>query len=200
MLKDLTGRRMSEAPLAPSVAADVATFTDYRGRRQRAARILREPPLHAFRGSDGCEGLRPLLAELAELVDMDLILLGHVSPSTYTTLAYFARTAEPSLQRGDTIPIGETYCREEITADAPFVLEDAEAEGIYAHHPGYVKHGLRAYVGAPIELADGTVLGTLCAVDANPKPVRPEAVQRLREIAQELSTEIDRRLNTTMEG
>lgn len=160
------------------------------------ATVLAAPPLDAFPGPYGDDGLRHLLAEVAELFGMELVLLGHVNDKTYTTTAVYSRLPPPLLGKGAEIPIGETYCREEMTAKAPFVLGDAELEG-FGEHPGYTRHGLRAYVGAPIELEDGTVFGTLCAVDRQPRAPRLEAVERLLEIAKLVGAIVSERLQQT---
>ncbi len=173
-----------------------ARFQDYQATHELLARVLRRPPLRVFRGVDGADGLRDLLAEAAELLDMTLVLVGHVNASRYTTVAFYAREPDPSIQRGDTIPIGETYCRQEIVSGDTFALEDALASDVFREHPGFTKFGLRAYAGASLRLSDGTVFGTLCGVDGRARAIPAGAAEGLASIAARVSQEIDRRLLT----
>lgn len=169
-------------------------FVDYFRERRRRSQVLTEPPLEAFPGEDGAEGIAHLLQEVGELLDMELVLLGHLNGDHYTTVAYRARDGPSPIAKGDIIPIGETYCRQEITADAPFVLGDACVQEGFADHPGFTKYGLRAYVGVPVKLPDGTLFGTLCGVDQKPCYPSLERVERIVEIADALGVEIGRRL------
>lgn len=171
-----------------------ARFTDHRGLGALTARVIERPPLELFPGADGAEGIRDLLRHAADALDMSLILVGHVNESRYTTVAFYSRDADPSIQRGDTIPIGETYCREEIVSGDAFVLEDATMDPAFAAHPGFTVHGLRAYVGASLRLGEDTVFGTLCGVDGRARTIGPEASQELAELAATLSREIEQRL------
>lgn len=171
-----------------------AQFTDHRDTATIRARVLERAPLDLFHGDDGAEGIRDLLREAAETLDMSLILVGHVNNSRYTTVAFYSKDADPSIKRGDTIPIGETYCREEIVSGDSFVLEDATLDPEFAGHPGHVVHGLRAYVGASLRLGEDTVFGTLCGVDGRARTIAPEAAEELAGLAQSLSDEIARRL------
>lgn len=177
-----------------------AHFTDYEKRHRLVARVFREPPTGLFWGEDGAAGLETLLRRAADALDMDLVLVGHVNEMTYTTVAFYSRTAEPSITRGDTIPIGETYCRQEISAIEPFLLQDATNDPVhgdaFVEHPGYRVHGLRAYAGAHISLWDGTVFGTLCGVDGSARPVGGEAMEKLSLIAREVAQVLERRLAT----
>ena len=156
-----------------------ATFVDVTGERVRRAPVLPDPHLELFHGPAGAEGLEAELASVGERLGMGLVLLGHVNGERYTVVALHRREPRYALEPGDVIPIGETYCRQEITADKAFVLGNAALDPRFASHPGYLKYGLIAYVGAPITLPDGTVFGTLCAVDAEPKVPRLDAVEHL---------------------
>jgi len=182
---------------ARSAPAPLDTYrvpiTDHFGRRKREHRVLAEAPLAAFEGEYGTTGLEELLREVAEATGMELVLLGHVNADTYTTVAAWTKRPPPPLSKGSRIPIVETYCRQELTADAPFVMGDAILAG-FAEHPGYVKYGLRAYVGVPVILGDGTTFGTLCAVDTHPRVPSLAGVERLIEASLRVAEELSRRL------
>lgn len=189
---------MAEHPGA--AREQVATkFSNHGSTRSLDARVLATPPLEVFPGKDGCGGLEVLLALVAEALDMDLVLVGHVNPNTYTATAAFCRDPAIPLTKGSEIPIGDTYCREEITARAPFAIGDAAVDPTYREHPGYRKFGLRAYVGVPLLLEDGSLYGTLCATDTRPKEITPEMVDRILLLSGLVAVEISRRLGLKAE-
>ena len=178
----------------PSPESGSAVFTNHDGSRSRRLTYLPDPPLDLFGGKDGTAGLETLLEEVARVLDMDLVLLGHVDADRYTTLAAYSRNPALTLDKGFIIPIGNTYCREEITADKPFVLGDATLDPRFAEHPGYKVYGLRSYVGTPLRLPDGTLFGTLCGVDTRPHLVSLAAVERLVALSREVTRELLRRM------
>jgi PAS domain S-box-containing protein len=53
--------------------------------------------------------------------------------------------------------------------------------------------GIAAYVGVPLRLTDGTVIGAFCVVDTTPRRWRQREVQVLRELATSAVTEIELR-------
>lgn len=188
------GSTAADGAGTPSSADADAVFTNFARDASRAARVLAKPPLDAFPGGGGLAGLEPLLSLVADVLDMDLVLVGHVNGDTYTATASYSRRSDLQFPKGGTIPILETYCCEEIVAGAPFAIADAEHDPRYRDHPGYTKLGLRSYVGAPLVLEDGTLYGTLCGTDTLPKTVDHEQVERLLILAGTLSVEISRRL------
>jgi GAF domain-containing protein len=52
---------------------------------------------------------------------------------------------------------------------------------------------IRFYAGAPIFTPDGHPVGTLCVIDAAPRTLSDEQAQALRELAGEVSRQIERR-------
>ena len=52
---------------------------------------------------------------------------------------------------------------------------------------------IRFYAGAPIFTPDGQPIGTLCVIDATPRGLSDEQAQALRDLAAEVSRQIERR-------
>lgn len=76
------------------------------------------------------------------------------------------------------------FCAQTVARGELFEVEDA------AEHPAFAQNPLvtgepyvRFYVGAPIRLADGAVVGTLCAIDRLPRRLE----DRQREVLQQLA-------------
>ena len=87
-------------------------------------------------------------------------------------------------------PVGETprdlsICAHVVMGEAPLIVPDTHESPIFADHP--VVTGpphVRFYVGAPIRLSSGLVMGSLCGLGFAPAPAPPrEAVDRLAELA-----------------
>ena len=68
---------------------------------------------------------------------------------------------------GTRIPIEQTYCRRMLAGELPNVIPDTSAEPRVRDLPATRRIG--AYVGVPVELADGRLHGTLCAVSPDAK-------------------------------
>lgn len=78
----------------------------------------------------------------------------------------------------------ETFCRHTIAQDGPLVVPDASLDPRFADNP-YVKGdaGVRFYAGFPLKTKRGYSIGTLCAVDHEPRPFTDEEVQILEDLA-----------------
>ena len=129
---------------------------------------------------DGCRGLG-LENGIFARVSGDLWEVEHAFSETGSNYENFAC----SLQ--------DTICQEVISRDAPVLFEHAALSEEWSQHPGYLKHGVEAYIGAPVRVA-GNIYGALCFV--SPKP-RAQAftqadVEFLRLIGQWMSFEVER--------
>lgn len=81
--------------------------------------------------------------------------------------------------------VSESYCRYVADDGAPFATADALAD---ARTVGHAKRAtLRAYCGVPLFAPDGSVYGTVCHYDHEPRPVHPETMARLERLSGLLS-------------
>lgn len=80
-------------------------------------------------------------------------------------------------------PLSHSFCRHIVDAGAPLVVSDARLHPVLSGNLAVRDQGIVAYAGMPLMLADGHVVGTLCAVDTVVREWTDEQVAVLRELA-----------------
>lgn len=84
----------------------------------------------------------------------------------------------------DEVPVQDTFCRRTINMEGPLVVEDAAQHPSFKNNP-YVtaENGVRFYAGIPLKTKNGFSVGTLCAVDSEPRVLREGDLQLLEDLA-----------------
>lgn len=83
---------------------------------------------------------------------------------------------------GTTFRWSESICSRMVLGDGPRVAPNVLDVPAYAEIALRRQHNINAYVGVPIRFPDGSLFGTLCAVDTLPKPPAIVAEQALLEL------------------
>jgi GAF domain-containing protein len=83
-----------------------------------------------------------------------------------------ARDEGYGLGPGDTFRWRDSYCYHMASGKGPRMAPDARSVACYARAPIGREFPISAYVGAPLFRADGSLFGTLCAIDPEPQPDR----------------------------
>jgi diguanylate cyclase (GGDEF)-like protein len=76
------------------------------------------------------------------------------------------------VQPGKVFSWGESLCSRMVEGSGPNIAPDVMKEAAYAAAPVSKKMEIGAYVGVPLRRANGTLFGTLCAIDPEPQPER----------------------------
>jgi len=77
-----------------------------------------------------------------------------------------------------------TFCEYTILENKQLVIPDAKAEPRFAEHPSIAeKPYIRFYIGSPIAAVDGSLVGTLCVMDRQPRVPSTEDLAVLRDLA-----------------
>ena len=90
---------------------------------------------------------------------------------------------EPWASRRET-PLSHSFCQHVVTSGAPLAVEDARLHPLFYDKPAVTDLGVIAYIGMPLALQDGLVLGALCAIDPRPRIWTSQAVGALRDLAE----------------
>ncbi len=94
---------------------------------------------------------------------------------------------------GRELPVSDSLCAFVVASKTPLAIEDGQADELYAQHPAIKSLGVRAYLGVPLIGPPGEVLGTLCAVDTQPRTWRTDAIEILSQVAESVVAEIELR-------
>ncbi len=66
----------------------------------------------------------------------------------------------------------DSFCYRMVQGQGPHVAPESDEVPAYASAPIRAQVRIRAYVGVPLHGPDGSVFGTLCAIDPDPQPER----------------------------
>ena len=73
------------------------------------------------------------------------------------------------LKPGDELKVETTICHEIRQPGEPVVINNVAEDPQYRDHPTPRLYGFQSYIAMPIVMPDGTVFGTLCAIDPKPR-------------------------------
>jgi diguanylate cyclase (GGDEF)-like protein len=87
------------------------------------------------------------------------------------------------------LPEQQLHCAHVVAASTPLVVLDSRCVPRFVDHPAVRDGAMRFYAGAPVLDSDGQVLGTVCAVDPEPRTAVSDAeLSALSDIARAAST------------
>lgn len=102
---------------------------------------------------------------------------------------------EPWASRRET-PLSHSLCQHTVVLRAPFVVGDARQHALVRDNLAVRALGVVAYAGIPLTMADGQVLGALCAIDTQPRAWTTEEIDILSDLTAAVITEIEARTKT----
>ena len=88
---------------------------------------------------------------------------------------------------------GQTFCHFTIEGEAPLVIPDTRAHPVYRNVPTVESLGVAAYLGAPLVLLSGEVIGAFCAIDVVPRQWTEVQIQSAVDLASLVVSEIELR-------
>jgi diguanylate cyclase (GGDEF)-like protein len=87
-------------------------------------------------------------------------------------IVLFADDDGYGVKAGQVYSWAESLCSRMVEGQGPHIAPNVAAEPAYAQAPITRKITVGAYAGVPLRRADGTLFGTLCAIDPEPQPER----------------------------
>src|SRR5688572_5648724 len=93
------------------------------------------------------------------------------------------------------IPLGDAFCSHMAEDRAPRLCNDVARDPVYASLPMQDRVGARAYLGVPLELSDGTRVGSLAALRHSSEPFTDADEQLFLMLARVLASELERESN-----
>lgn len=90
-------------------------------------------------------------------------------------------------------PLSYSFCQHVVASHQPLVIEDARTHPEFSQHPATQQLGVVAYLGIPLTLRDGMVLGSFCALDHRPRTWTADEIEIMRVLARAAVTEMELR-------
>ena len=100
---------------------------------------------------------------------------------------------EPWATRRET-PLSYSFCKHVVAAGAPVEIADAREDDRVRNNPAIPEFGIIAYLGMPLASPDGTVLGSVCAMDQRPRAWTADDRALLTDVCAAAATEVHLRL------
>jgi signal transduction histidine kinase len=100
---------------------------------------------------------------------------------------------EPWASRRET-PLSHSFCQFVVADDAPVVIGDARGNVRVCDSPAIEEFEVGAYAGVPLRTPEGVPLGSLCAIDKEPRQWTEDELASLDDLAAAASNEISLRL------
>jgi len=87
---------------------------------------------------------------------------------------------------GGELPVKTTICSEVREHGKPVIIPDVLASPEFAKHYTPALYGFRSYISLPIVRADGSIFGTLCAIDPRPAQLDNPEIRTMFELFAQL--------------
>lgn len=96
---------------------------------------------------------------------------------------------EPTATARET-PLTHSFCQHVVANDAPLVVRDARTDPLAQNNLAIRDLGVIAYLGVPVRAPDGHVLGSLCAIQSEPRDWTDADREMLEDVAAGVEAEI----------
>ncbi len=91
-------------------------------------------------------------------------------------------------------PLSHSFCQHLVPTSKPLIIADARYHPLVSDNLAITELGVVAYLGIPLTSPDGQTLGSLCAIDMQPRQWTQEEIEILHELAASATTEVELRL------
>ncbi|WP_161490380.1 GAF domain-containing sensor histidine kinase [Stenotrophomonas maltophilia] len=133
---------------------------------------------------------RPSLDLACALTGMRVALVAEVTDASARSIQSID-SAGLGISSGMPLDVNKTFCKEVRASRTPVWFADALSHPDYQCSPIPGLFGFRSFLSVPLVLEDGSIFGTLCTLDPEPRPVDEERVQSLNSLAVLVAAQID---------
>lgn len=135
-----------------------------------------------------------LLAQVRQALGMDVVFVSQfVDQERVFEVVSAAGEHASQFTPGRSNPLLDTYCQRIVEARLPAVIRDTQDIPAAFELPITQALQIRAYLSAPIVLADGAIFGTVCCISHSPREdLREKDAAALAEVAKAVAASIDR--------
>lgn len=165
--------------LEPIHADRQSTATDARLQALQATGLLDSPADESY------DRITRLVAERLDVPTALVSLVDHDRQFFKSQVGL----SEPSATLRQT-PLSHSFCKHAVALDAPVIVTDATTDPRFHANPAIEDDDVIAYLGVPIRTHEGHVLGSLCAIDHEPRQWTTAHVQLLEQLSSYLSDQI----------
>jgi GAF domain-containing protein len=132
-------------------------------------------------------GVRACLMFLNGLTSHRFTALYRFDDKILKNLFFFDRE-NPDHVSSPEVPVLSSYCVFVRDSGRMFCVDDSQQDARTIGHPKRLE--IRAYIGVPLLDDDGKMFGTICHFDVDPRPVNPEDVELMEQLAGVLQKQI----------
>lgn len=162
---------LTAPPLAPMLVSHDPRLTD-------VAALLELPAL-------------PALLELASrLTGMRFVAVARVTAERWTACAVHDLLGF-GLQPGQDLVLETTICDEIRQHHHTVQFDHASADPVFSTHPTPAMYGFESYLSVPMFRRDGSLFGTLCALDPNPSQLDAVSVRCFEVLAAWIGAQLE---------
>jgi PAS domain S-box-containing protein len=105
----------------------------------------------------------------------------------------------PAIDERRQTPLSHSFCRHVVESESPLIVNDSATNALVADNPAIDALGVAAYLGVPIADGDGVVIGSLCAIEHQPRAWTAADIDILKDVAALVEREIaDRQASDAM--
>ncbi len=127
-------------------------------------------------------GVQAMLADVGRITGMRFSAVARVTDVRWTACAVHD-LLQFGLRPGQDLILESTICNEIRQKPELVVFNQASADPRYANHHTPALYGFQSYLSVPVMLDDGSMFGTVCALDPEPARMDDAAIEQVKVIA-----------------
>ena len=132
-----------------------------------------------------------ILDVVARMTGMGFVAIARVTSEQWVCCAV-RDNINFGLEEGGELRLETTICNEIRQHGKTVVINDVQTDGTFCNHPTPALYGFRSYVSAPVILGDGTIWGTLCAIDPKPRELtKPEILGSFQLLGELIAAQLE---------